>query len=53
MHVSDAKRLKELGAENGRLKKLLAESLLENAVTRAALRNKWEPHQLVERWCGI
>ena len=30
MNVSDAKRLKELGAENGRLKKLLAESLLEN-----------------------
>ena len=27
MNVSDAKRLKELGAENGRLKKLLAESL--------------------------
>ncbi len=41
MHVSDAKRLKELGAENGRLKKLLAESLLENEVTREALRNKW------------
>ena len=28
MNVSDAKRLKELGAENSRLKKLLAESLL-------------------------
>ena len=41
MNVSDAKRLKELGAEHGRLKKLLAESLLENAVTREALRNKW------------
>ena len=37
MNVSDAKRLKELGAENGRLKKLLAESLLENEVTREAL----------------
>ena len=34
MNVSDAKRLKELGAENSRLKKLLAESLLENEVTR-------------------
>ena len=33
MNVSDAKRLKELGAENGRLKKLLAESRLENEVT--------------------
>ena len=41
MNVSDAKRLKELGAEHGRLKKLLAESLLENEVTREALRKKW------------
>ena len=41
MTVSDAKRLKELSAENGRLKKLLAESLLENEVTREALRKKW------------
>ena len=35
MTVSDAKRLKELEAENHRLKKLLAESLLENEVTRS------------------
>ena len=41
MNVSDAKRLKELEAENTRLKKLLAESLLENEVTREALRKKW------------
>ena len=41
MNVSDAKRLKKLGAENSRLKKLLAESLLENEVTREALRKKW------------
>ena len=41
MSVPDAKRLKELSAENGRLKKLLAESLLENEVTREALRKKW------------
>ncbi len=40
MTVSDAKRLKELNAENVRLKKLLAESLLENEVTREALRKK-------------
>ena len=37
MTVSDAKRLKELIAENARLKKLLAESVLENEVTRDAL----------------
>ena len=41
MSVSDAKRLKELEPENTRLKKLLAESLLENEVTREALRKKW------------
>ena len=41
MSVSDAKRLKELEIENARLKKLLAESLLENEVTREVLRKKW------------
>lgn len=41
MDVSDAKRLKALESENARLKKLLAESLLENEVTREALRKKW------------
>jgi len=33
--------LRELEAENARLKKLLAESMLENEVTREALREKW------------
>jgi putative transposase len=41
MNVSDAKRLKELETENGRLKKLLADALLENEVTREVLRKKW------------
>ena len=41
MSVPDAKRLKELEMENARLKKLLAESLLENEVTREVLRKKW------------
>jgi putative transposase len=41
MTVSEAKRLKELEAENARLKKLLAESMLENEITREALRKKW------------
>ena len=35
------KRLKELETENARLKKLLAESMLEIEVTREALRKKW------------
>ena len=41
MDVSDAKRLKALEAENARLKKLLAEALLENEVTKEVLRKKW------------
>ena len=38
MEVSDAKRLKALEAENTRLKKLLAEAVLENEVTKEVLR---------------
>ena len=41
MSVPEAKRLKALEAENGRLKKLLAETLLEAEVTKEALRRKW------------
>ena len=41
MDVSDAKKLRALEAENARLTKLLAESMLENEVTREALRKKW------------
>ncbi|HEY6644428.1 MAG TPA: IS3 family transposase [Povalibacter sp.] len=40
MDVSDARRLKALETENAKLKKLLAESMLENEVTREALRKK-------------
>lgn len=41
MDVSDAKRLKGLELENTRLKKLLADALLENEVSKEALRKKW------------
>jgi putative transposase len=41
MSVPDAKRLKELERENTRLKKLLAEALLETEATREVLRKKW------------
>jgi len=41
MDVPDAKRLKALEVENTRLKKLLAESMLEIEVTREVLRKKW------------
>lgn len=41
MDVADAKRLKTLESENARLKKLLAEAMLENEVVREVLRKKW------------
>ena len=41
MNVADAKRLRELEAENARLKKLLAESMLEIEVSREVIRKKW------------
>ena len=41
MSVPDAKRLTELETANTRLKKLLAETLLEAQVSREALRRKW------------
>ena len=41
LEVPEAKRLKALELENARLKKLLAESMLEIEVTREALRKKW------------
>ena len=41
MSVSDAKRLKELEAENARLKRMLANAMLENEITKEALQKKW------------
>lgn len=41
MSVPDAKRLKSLETENARLKKLLADSMLEQEVTREMLRKKF------------
>lgn len=41
MEVSDAKRLKELEAENARLKKLLAEAELDKAMLKDVLSRKW------------
>lgn len=52
MSVADAKRLKELEAENNRLKKLLAQQVCENDVIRDALRKKWRPHRLGVNGCG-
>ena len=41
LEVSEAKRLKSLEDENARLKKLLAEAMLENAVLTDIAAKKW------------
>lgn len=41
MEVNEAKRLRELEVENARLKKVLAEKVLENDAMRDALSKKW------------
>jgi putative transposase len=41
MDVSDAKRLRALEDENRRLKKLLAESMLDQAALKELLTKKW------------
>ena len=41
MGISDAKRLKQLEDENGRLKRLLAEAMLDNAVLKDITARKW------------
>jgi putative transposase len=41
MDVSDAKRLKALEDENGKLKKLLADAMLDNSALKELLSKKW------------
>ena len=41
MTVSDAQRLKALEAENGKLKRLLAEAMLDNATLKDVIGRKW------------
>ena len=41
MNLADAKRLKELEKENAELKKMLAESMLENRVLKEVNAKKW------------
>jgi putative transposase len=41
MEVSEAKRLRSLEEENARLKKLLAEAMLDNAVLKDLASKKW------------
>ena len=39
--MSDARRLKALEDENGKLKKLLAETMLNNAILKDVAAKKW------------
>jgi putative transposase len=41
LEVSDVKRLRALEDENGRLKKLLAEAMLDNAILKDVAAKKW------------
>ena len=41
MNVSEAQRLKVLETENGKLKKLLADAILDNAALKDLLSKKW------------
>jgi len=41
MELADAKRLKALDKENAELKKMLAESMLENRVLKEVNAKKW------------
>jgi putative transposase len=41
MEVNEAKRLRALEDENGKLKKLLADQMLDNAALKAVLGKKW------------
>ena len=41
LEVSDARRLKALDEENRRLKKLLAEAMLDNAMLKDIASKKW------------
>lgn len=41
LEVNEAKRLRQLEDENTRLKKLLAEQVLDNAALKAVLEEEW------------
>ena len=41
MDVSDARRLKALEDENGKLKRLLADTMLDNTALKDLLSKKW------------
>ena len=51
LEVSDAKRLKALEDENAKLKKLLAEAMLDNAMLKdIAAKNVWSAPSVQGSW---
>jgi putative transposase len=54
MTVSDAKRLKALEQENGRLKQLLADAMLDNQALKGLLAKNWyRPRHGGRRWRSL
>lgn len=53
MTISEAQRLKALEAENARLKRLLAEAMLDNAALKEVVGRKWYAHKPSVRWFHI
>ncbi len=54
MEVSDAKRLRELEAQNAKLKRLLAEAILDKSGLKEVVRGKWgRPHSGGGRWSTL
>ena len=50
MAVSEAQRLKALEAENNKLKRLLAEAMLDNAALKDAVGRKWQARKPGVQW---
>ena len=53
MEVSDAKRLRALEEENNKLKRLLADALLDNTALKDVVSRKWEVHSTAGSGAGI
>lgn len=53
LEVSEAKRMRSLEAENARLKKLLADTMLDNAALKELLSKKWQGPPCAERLACI
>jgi putative transposase len=52
LEVSEAKRLRALEDENGRLKRMLADAMLDNAALKDLLGKQWcGPPRDGRRWC--